>query len=92
VRWGDGRDGGGAGAGTPERPQLVLAEPRRARPPKRRSSHATSTSQTDPDAKLRGKPGQRPRLVHRRQAALKLVLAPIFEADFRRWSTGLGPG
>ena len=37
----------------------------RGRRPKRRSSNATSSSRTDPDAKLRGKPGQRPHLVHR---------------------------
>ena len=57
-------------AETPPRPQLALAEPRSGPTPKRRSSNATSTSLTDPDAKLRGKPGQRPHLVHRGQIAV----------------------
>ncbi len=55
-------------AGT--RPQLSLVEPRPGPTPKRRSSNATSTSLSDPDAKLRGKPGQRPHLVHRGQIAI----------------------
>jgi transposase len=64
-------DGDGEVAGqTPQRPQLALAEPRSGPAPKRRSSNATSTSLTDPDAKLRGKPGQRPHLVHRGQIAV----------------------
>src|SRR5206468_9655312 len=57
-------------AQTPERRRLVLAEPRSGPTPKRRSSNATSSSLTDPDAKLRGKPGQRPHLVHRGQIAV----------------------
>ena len=61
---------GGAAAETPPRPQLALAEPRSGPIPKRRSSNATSRSLTDPDAKLRGKPGQRPHLVHRGQIAV----------------------
>jgi hypothetical protein len=56
-------DGGGP-------PALALAEPRTGPPPKRRSSNATSVSTTDADAKLRGKPGQRPHLVHRGQIAI----------------------
>ena len=44
--------------------------PRSGPPPKRRSSNATSTSRTDPDAKLRHKPGQRPHLVYRGQIAI----------------------
>ena len=51
-------------------PQLALVEPRTGPTPKRRSSNATSSSQTDPDAKLRGKPGQRPHLVYRGQIAV----------------------
>jgi transposase len=51
-------------------PQLALCEPRWGPTPKRRSSNATSTSVSDPDAKLRGKPGQRPHLVHRGQVAV----------------------
>jgi len=51
-------------------PQLTLAEPRSGPTPKRRSSNQTSVSRTDPDAKLRGKPGQRPHLVYRGQVAV----------------------
>ena len=68
-------DGGGGGDGgdsadVPDRPRLTLVEPRFGSTPKRRSSNATSSSRTDPDAKLRGKPGQRPHLVHRAQIAV----------------------
>jgi transposase len=56
--------------GVQARPQLALVEPRTGPTPKRRSSNATSSSRTDPDAKLRGKPGQRPHLVHRAQIAV----------------------
>jgi transposase len=67
---GDG-DGDGDDSGeVPGRGQLALVEPRSGRTPKRRSSNATSSSRTDPDAKLRGKPGQRPHLVHRAQIAV----------------------
>jgi len=51
-------------------PQLTLAEPRSGPTPKRRSSNKTSVSRTDPEAKLRGKPGQRPHLVYRGQVAV----------------------
>ena len=57
----DGRPGG--------RPQLALAEPRLGPTPKRKASNATAVSMSDPDAKLRHKPGQRPHLVHRVQVA-----------------------
>jgi transposase len=53
-----------------ERPALTLAEPRCGPTPKRRSSNASSVSRTDPEAKLRGKPGQRPHLVYRGQVAI----------------------
>jgi transposase len=53
-----------------ERPQLSLVEPRSGPTPKRESSNATSVSRTDADAKLRGKPGQRPHLVHRGQVGV----------------------
>ncbi|MDQ3319706.1 MAG: transposase [Actinomycetota bacterium] len=53
-----------------ERPQLQIAEPRSGPTPRRRSSNQTSTSKTDPDSKLRAKPGQRPHLVHRGQVAV----------------------
>jgi transposase len=53
-----------------ERPALALAEARSGPTPKRKSSNATSVSRSDPDAKLRGKPGQRPHLVYRGQVAV----------------------
>src|SRR5215207_6303942 len=65
------RDGDGDGsAETPERPRLALAEPRTGPTPKRTASNATAVSRTDPDAKLRGKPGHRTHLVHRAQVAV----------------------
>jgi transposase len=67
---GDGDAGVSAEAPPGDRPQLSLAEPRSGPTPKRRSSNATTTSLSDPDAKLRGKPGQRPHLVHRGQVAV----------------------
>ena len=64
-------DGQSAGDRPPgERPVLTLAEPRSGPTPKRRSSNATSISRSDPEAKLRGKPGQRPHLVYRGQVAV----------------------
>jgi transposase len=60
--------GGGRPGG--ERLGLALAEPRSGPTAKRRSSNATSVSVTDPEAKLRGKPGQRPHLVFRGQVAV----------------------
>jgi transposase len=57
-------------SGGGERPALALAEPRSGPAPRRRSSNATSISVTDPEAKLRGKPGQRPHLVYRGQVAV----------------------
>ncbi len=71
-------DDGGDAASEPEpepepepvgRPALALAEPRSGPTPRRRASNATAVSLTDPDAKLRHKPGQRPHLVHRAQVA-----------------------
>lgn len=53
----------------PERPRLELATPRSGPTPKRKASNATALSRTDPDAKLRYKPGHRPHLVHRAQVA-----------------------
>jgi transposase len=64
-------DGQEAGSRASEqRPALTLAEPRSGPTPKRRSSNRTSVSVTDPEAKLRGKPGQRPHLVYRGQVAV----------------------
>jgi transposase len=50
--------------------QLELAPPRSGPAPRRRSSNATSRSRTDPDARLRHKPGQRAHLQHRGQVAV----------------------
>jgi transposase len=50
--------------------QLALAEPRSGPTPRRTSSNRTAVSSTDPEARLRGKPGQRPHLVHRGQVAV----------------------
>lgn len=57
-------------APAPPPAQLTLAAPRTGKTPKRKSSNATATSLTDPEARLRGKPGQRPHLVHRGQVAV----------------------
>jgi hypothetical protein len=51
------------------RPTLELAAARSGPTPKRRASNATALSRSDPDAKLRYKPGHRPHLVHRAQVA-----------------------
>ncbi len=68
-------DGGGGGeasadvpAGTP--PKLALAEPRTGPTPTRKASNATAVSLSDPEAKLRHKPGHRKHLVHRAQVAV----------------------
>jgi transposase len=65
---GDG-EGSGAGDGSAERPALALAAPRSGPTPKRKASNATAVSRTDPEAKLRYKPGHRPHLVYRAQVA-----------------------
>jgi hypothetical protein len=57
-------------APTPDPPQLRLAEPRSGPTPKRRASNATVVSATDADARLKGKPGQRPHLVYRGHVAV----------------------
>jgi transposase len=64
---GDGTDSGDEPA--PERPALALAQRRSGPTPKRKASNATALSRTDPDAKLRYKPGHRPHLVYRAQVA-----------------------
>lgn len=64
---GDGPDG--VGEPKTERPVLTLAAPRSGPTPKRKASNATAISRTDPDAKLRYKPGHRPHLVYRAQVA-----------------------
>ncbi len=76
-------------------PQLALAEPRSGPTPKRRSSNASSVSRTDPDAKLRGKPGQRPHLVYRGQVAVdpkaRCVVACLGEQADGYEGDGLDP-
>jgi transposase len=52
------------------RPELTLAGARTGPTPKRSASNATAVSRTDPDGKLRHKPGQRKHLVHRGQVAV----------------------
>lgn len=63
-------DGELAAAEPAPRPKLALAEPRTGPTPKRTASNATALSRSDPDAKLRHKPGQRVHLVHRAQVAV----------------------
>jgi transposase len=67
----DGDDDGPAASDelTAERPALALAAPRSGPTPKRKASNATAISRSDPDAKLRYKPGHRPHLVYRAQVA-----------------------
>lgn len=63
----------GDGSGDDESPgepsALALAASRSGPTPKRTASNATAISRTDPDAKLRYKPGHRPHLVYRAQVA-----------------------
>lgn len=67
---GEGGEGGDAACEPrPAPPALTLAESRSGPTPRRKASNATAVSLTDPDAKLRHKPGQRPHLVHRAQVA-----------------------
>lgn len=76
-------------------PRLSLAEPRSGPTPKRKSSNRTSVSHTDPDAKLRGKPGQRPHLVHRGQVGVdpkaRCVVACLGEGAGGYEGDGLAP-
>ncbi len=67
-----GVEGGGEdpAAGGDERPDLTVCEPRSGPTPKRDASNATAVSLSDPDSKLRHKPGQRKHLVHRAQVAV----------------------
>jgi hypothetical protein len=53
-----------------QRPRLALAEPRSGPTPKRTASNVTAVSRSDPDGKLRHKPGHRTHLVHRGQVAV----------------------
>jgi len=85
----------GARPEPPTPPQLALAEPRSGPTPKRRSSNQRSVSRTDPDAKLRGKPGQRPHLVYRGQLAVdpraRCVVACLGEQADGYEGDGLDP-
>jgi len=67
---GDGDTVAEVSAETPPRPKLALAEPRTGPTPKRKASNATAISRSDPDSKLRGKPGHRTHMVHRGQVAV----------------------
>jgi transposase len=62
-------DGDGDDGGPVKRPALALAAPRSGPTPKRKASNATAISRTDPEAKLRYKPGHRPHLVYRAQVS-----------------------
>lgn len=62
-------DGDGSGDEPGERPALALAQRRSGPTPKRKATNATALSRTDPEAKLRYKPGHRPHLVYRAQVA-----------------------
>jgi transposase len=91
---GDG-DGDGDGgmvadvpAGTSGGPDLALAEPRTGPTPKRTASNATAVSRTDPDAKLRHKPGQRTHLVHRGQVAVDPKRRVIVAVEAERATGG----
>jgi transposase len=93
---GQGGDESEAVPGSPTTPPpLVLAEPRSGPTPRRSSSNATSVSRTDPDAKLRGKPGQRPHLVHRGQVGVdpkaRCVVACLGEGADGYEGDGLAP-
>jgi len=59
----------GVGEPQPKRAVLALAASRSGPTPKRKASNATAISRTDPQAKLRYKPGHRPHLVYRAQVA-----------------------
>jgi transposase len=65
-------DGGGETDDAPPTSpaKLQVAAPRSGPTPKRTASNATAVSRTDPDAKLRHKPGHRKHLVHRAQVAV----------------------
>lgn len=71
------------GAAAPRPPALKLAEPRSGPTPKRTASNATAVSISDPDAKLRHKPGQRTHLMHRGQVAVdpkhRVIVAVLAE-------------
>jgi transposase len=59
-----------ADAAAAEPPELRLAEPRSGPTPRRKATNASAVSRTDRDARLKGKPGQRPHLVYRGHVAV----------------------
>ena len=67
---GDGGDGGVGRGRRSGRRSWCWSSRGRARPPSAAAPTRRRRSRTDPDAKLRGKPGQRPHLVHRAQIAV----------------------
>jgi transposase len=68
----------------PQRPDMALVEPRTGPTPKRTASNATAISCSDPDAKLRGKPGHRTHLVHRAQVAVDPKARVIIAVEAER--------
>lgn len=80
---GDG-DGSVPDASAEAQPKLELAEPRSGATPKRTASNATAVSRTDPDGKLRGKPGHRTHLVHRAQVAVDPKARVIMAVEAER--------
>lgn len=70
------------------RPALELAEPRSGPAPKRTASNATAASRSDPDAKLRHKPGHRTHLVHRGQVAVDAKARVIVAVHAERATGG----
>ncbi len=82
-------------APAPAPPQLRLAEPRSGPTPTRTASNATAVSRTDPDARLKGKPGQRPHLVYRGHVAVdpkaRCVVSCLGERAEGHEGEGLAP-
>jgi transposase len=75
--------------------QLRLAEPRSGPTPKRKATNATAVSTTDPEARLKGKPGQRPHLVYRGQVAVdpkaRCIVSCLGERAAGHEGDGLAP-
>jgi transposase len=61
---------GASDGGATAPPQLRLAEPRSGPTPTRKATNQLVVSRSDPDARLKSKPGQRPHLVYRGQVAV----------------------
>ena len=86
-------ESGDAGGSDP--PQLRLAEPRSGPTPKRKASNRFVVSSSDRDARLKGKPGQRPHLVYRGHVAVdpkaRCVAACLGERAEGHEGDGLAP-